>query len=64
MKLLTIFRCFKLNLGVIIASAEGAIEKFRVFYKGAAYDVIISKFQRDAFALHPLLTPMALKSVC
>ena len=39
------------------ASAEGASEKFRVFNRGTAYDVIIFKFQGGAFA--PLLTPMA-----
>ena len=45
-----IFRRFSLNLGVFHASAEGASEKFRVFYRGTAYDVIIFKFQGGAFA--------------
>ena len=39
-----IFRRFGLNLSVFHASAEGASEKFRVFYRGTAYDVIIFKF--------------------
>ena len=42
-----IFRCFRLNLGVFKASAEGASEKFRVFYTGTANDVIIFKFQGE-----------------
>ena len=60
MKILAIFCGFKLNLGVIIASAEGASEKFRTFYKGTTYDVNNSKFQGGAFAppCTPLLTPM------
>ena len=42
------------------ASAEGARETFRVFYRGTAYDVIIFKFHGGgAFAPPaPLLTPM------
>ena len=31
-----------LKLGVIIASAEGASEKFKIFYKGTTYAVTIS----------------------
>ena len=51
MKILANFECFKLNLGVIIASAEGASEKCTICYKGTRHDVIISKFQRGvAFA--------------
>ena len=45
MKILTIFGCFKVHLGVIIACTEGESETFRVLYKGTTYDVIISKFQ-------------------
>ena len=44
-KIFAIFRCFKLNLRVLDASAEGASENFRVFSTGTAYDVIIFKFQ-------------------
>ena len=40
-----IFRRFSLNLCVFHASAEGASEKFRIFYRRTAYDVIIFKFQ-------------------
>ena len=40
-----IFLRFRLNLGVIDASAECARQKFRVFYRGTAYDVILFKFQ-------------------
>ena len=40
-----IFRRFRLNLGVFHASAKGASEKFSVFYRGTAYDVIIFEFQ-------------------
>ena len=40
------------------ASAEGASEKFRVFYRGTAYDVIIFKFQGGGIRPTPLLTPM------
>ena len=57
----TIFRRFRLNLCVFNASAEGASEKFRLFYRGTAYDVIIFKFQwghSPPCPLPPLLTPM------
>ena len=58
-EIFVIFWRFRLNLGVFHASAEGAREKFRVFYRGTAYDVIIFKFQGGAFAPPaPLLTPM------
>ena len=59
MKNFAIFRRFRLNLGVFNASADGASEWFRVFYRGKAYDVIIFQFQ-GVFAPPPcpLLTPM------
>ena len=56
-----IFRRFGLNLGVFHTSAEGASEKFRVFYRATAYDVIIFKFQGGGIRpppAPPLLTPM------
>ena len=40
-----IFRCFRLNIGVLHVSAEGASEKFKIFYRGTAYDAIIFKFE-------------------
>ena len=51
---------FKLNLSVFHASAEGASEKFQVFYRQRADDIIIFKIQEGAFApsCPPLLTPM------
>ena len=55
MKKIVIFRRFRRNLGVFSASAEGASEKIRVFYRGTKYDVIIFKFQGGAFA--PLPSP-------
>ena len=45
MNILATFRRFKLNLGVIIANAEGAIQNFKVFYRGTIYNIIIFKFQ-------------------
>ena len=40
-------------------SAEGASEKFRAFYRGTTYDVIIFKFQGGhSPPCPPLLTPM------
>ena len=55
-----IFRRFRLNLGVFNASAEGASVKFRVFYRGAAYNVIIFKIQGGGNSPPaPLLTPMS-----
>ena len=53
METLTIFRRFKLNLSVVNASAEGASEKFGVYYRRTAYDVIIFKFRGGAFAPLP-----------
>ena len=53
-----IFRRFRLNLGVFNASAEGASEKFRVFYTGTANDVIIFKFQGGLRPPCSLVTPM------
>ena len=55
-----IFRRFKLNVGVFNASAEGASEQFRVFYRRTAYDVTILKFQQwgiRALTLLPYLRP-------
>ena len=49
MKILAIFRCFKLNLGVIIASAEDASENLGYSTREQHnYDMIISKFQGGA----------------
>ena len=61
-----IFRRFRLNLGVFNASAEGASEKFRVFYRGTAHDVITFKFQGGIRPppCSPLLTPMGAGDVC
>ena len=55
-KTFAIFRRFRLILGVFNASAEGASEKCRVFYRETTYDVIIFKFQGGAFA-PPALPP-------
>ena len=52
-----ILRSFRLHLCVFNASAKGASEKFRVFYRGTAYDVITFKFQ-GGIRPPPLLTPM------
>ena len=41
-------------LSVFNASAQGARENFRVFYRGTAYDVIIFKFQVRGIAPTPL----------
>ena len=48
-KLFAIFRRFRLNLNVVVASAEGASENFMVFCTGTAYDVIIFKFPPGAY---------------
>ena len=56
-----IFRRFRLILGVFNASAEGASEKFRAFYRETAYDVIFFKFQGGGHSpppAPPLVTPM------
>ena len=44
-KMLRFLRSFRLKYKVSITSAEGASEKFRVFCRMAAHDVIFSKFQ-------------------
>ena len=52
-------RRFRLNLGVVDASAEGASENFRVFSTGTAYDVIIFKIQGGQLPqVAPLRAPM------
>ena len=60
-KTIAIYRRFRLNLGTCDASANGASEKFRVFYRGTAYDVIIFKFRgRGTRPLPPLLMPICI----
>ena len=43
-KIFALLRHFRLHVRVFIASAEGASENVRVFYRRAAYDVIFFKF--------------------